>query len=65
MNITIERAYCDKIIALRDALSDLIPYAEREMEYYAYNNEIKDHGIVSRKIQKAITLIEQTENIQL
>jgi hypothetical protein len=65
MNITIERAYCDKIIALRDALSDLIPYAEQEMEYYAYNNEEKNHRIVSRKIQKAITLIEQTENIQL
>jgi hypothetical protein len=63
MNITIERAYCDKIIALRDALADLIPYAEQEAEYFADCHEPTEYGIVYRKLQKAFTLLEQTKDI--
>jgi len=64
MNITIERAYCDKIIALRDALADLIPYAEQEADYLADRHEPTEHGIVYRKLQKAFTLLEQTKDIE-
>ena len=63
MNLTIERAYCDKIKALRDALADLIPYAEQEMQYQSDCHEIEGYGIVYRKLQKAFTLLEQTKNI--
>ena len=63
MNITIERAYCDKIIALRDALSDLLIYAEQEAEYLADCHEPEEHGIVYRKMQKAFTLLDQTKDI--
>jgi len=64
MNNITERLYCDKIIALRDALQDLIPYSERQAEYLADCHETAEHRIVYRKLQKAFTLIDQTKNIE-